>query len=259
MELSLPEFPSTPGAQMVFIATAIAILIGFGALAFPGTAGRLVGLQSGQYRPGGIGELRIAGGFLAGLALATLMFDQPVLYTALGIAFACAAFGRILSLLSDKAASPINLLVLLVQVSLAGVSLRYFFDVFTPDLNLAIPEDPEARLVFFAYCIIAALGALVLLAPGIWARISGLQAATNAGFSAIRSAGGFALGAALTAIVLANPMLDLGFGAALAFAVLGRLVGLALNRGNHVYAGLALLVQSAAAVVVVNHVTGMMA
>src|SRR5690349_11394017 len=105
MEFSLPEFPSAPGAQAAFIAAAIAILLGLALVLFPSAVGHFLRLESRETRPGGIGEVRAAGGFLLGLALATLMFDQPVLYTALGIAMAIAAFGRILSLMSDRAAT----------------------------------------------------------------------------------------------------------------------------------------------------------
>lgn len=258
MEFSLPEFPSAPGAQAAFVAAGIAVLLGLVLLLFPSTIGKFLGLESRETRPGAIGELRAAGGFMAGLALATLMFDQPVLYTALGIALLVATFGRIISLMSDRAASALNFLLLLVQAALAGASLYYFFDVFTPDMRWTMPEELNARLVFYTYVAVAAIGALLMFAPRISGRIAGLDGITDAGYTSVRSAGGFAVGAALTGMAAANPMMDLGFGAALAFGVLGRLVALALNRGNLVYALLAVVVEAAGAAIVVSYVMGMM-
>lgn len=258
MEFSLPEFPSEPGAQAAFIAAAVSIVLGLAFLVFPGYFGRFVGLESRETRPGAIGELRAAGGFLAGLALATLMFDQPVLYTALGVSLAIAAFGRIISLMSDQAATLLNFLLLVVQVVLAGATLYYFFDVFTPDMQFAMPEEPEARLVFYTYVVFAVIGALMMFAPRIAAMISGLQAIADSGVTSIRSAGGFAVGAGLTGMAVANPMMDLGFGAALALAVIGRLIALALNRGNWIYAVIALAVEGAGAFLVLSYVMGMM-
>jgi hypothetical protein len=258
MEFSLPEFPSAPGAQAAFIAAAIAILLGLALFVFPGSIGRFLGLESRETRFGAIGELRASGGFLLGLSLATLMFDQPVLYTALGIALAVAAFGRILSLMSDRATDFLNVLLLLVQIVLAGASLYYFFDVFTPDLQFAPPDEMNAKLAFYTYIAIALIGAAMMFAPRISCGVAGLGGITDMGYSAVRSAGGFAVGAALVAIVVANPMMDLGMGAALAVAVLGRVIALALNRGNYIYAVLALIIEGAAAALVISYVMGLM-
>jgi hypothetical protein len=258
MEFSLPEFPSAPGAQAAFIAAAIAILLGLVLFLFPVTVGRLLGLESRETRFGAIGELRATGGFLLGLSLATLMFDQPVLYTALGIAFAVAAFGRILSLMSDRAATFLNFLLLLVQIVLAGASLYYFFDVFGPDTQFSMPEEMNAKLAFYTYVAVAAVGALMMFAPRISCRVAGVDGIIDIGYSAVRSAGGFALGAALIAMAAANPMMDLGMGAALAVAVLGRVIALVFNRGNYVYAVLALIIEGTAAALVISYVMGMM-
>jgi hypothetical protein len=58
-------------------------------------------------------------------------------------------------------------------------------------------------------------------------------------------------------MAVANPMMDLGMGAALAVAVLGRLVALVFNRGNYIYAILALILEGAAAALVISDVMGM--
>lgn len=260
MEFSLPEFPSAPGAQAAFAAVCFLILTGLALLIFPAAVGRFLGLESRESRPGGIGELRAAGGLVAGFAIATLMFDQPVLYTAVAIALLISTFGRILSLMSDSAATALNFLLLMVQIVLTGATLYYFFDVFTPGMQMAIPEELGARLVFYTYAALAVLGALVMFGPRMAMAISGLgvTAEKASAITTIRSAGGFVLGAGLAGVAIQNPMVDLGFAAALALTVVGRLLALALNRGNYLYAGIALVVEAAAAAVVINHVAGMM-
>jgi hypothetical protein len=260
MEFSLPEFPAAPGAQAAFAAVCFLILVGLLFLSFPASVGRFLGLESRETRPGAIGELRAAGGLLAGLSIATLMFDQPVLYTALAIALLISTFGRILSLMSDSAATLLNFLLLAVQIVLTGATLYYFFDVFTPDMQFAVPEAFNARLVFFAYAGLAILGALVMFGPRLSMAVAGLgvTAQKSSAITTIRSAGGFALGAGLAGMAISNPMVDLGFGAALGLAVVGRLIGLALNRGNWVFAVIALVVEGAGAALIISYVMTMM-
>ncbi|MBB1249695.1 DUF4345 family protein [Rhizobium sp. G21] len=118
MEFSLPEFPATPVGQAAFVSAALALAFGLLYLIIPQRMGRLIGLQSG--RVGAIGELRPAGGFLAGIAAATLLLDQPILYAALGLSLGLGAFGRLLSLMSDQAASLVNIVMLVLQAIMAG-------------------------------------------------------------------------------------------------------------------------------------------
>jgi hypothetical protein len=227
-------------------------------LLFPSAVGHFLGLESKETRPGGIGEVRASGGFLLGLALATLMFDQPVLYTALGIALALAAFGRIISLMSDRAATLLNFLLLAVQAVLAVATLYYLFDVFTPDMQFEMPEELNAKLTFYTYAGFALIGAILMFAPRIACRVSGLQPIADSGVTSVRSAGGFMVGSALTGMAVANPMMDLGFGAALAIGIIGRIIALALNRGNYAFAITALVVQGIGAALVISYVFGMM-
>jgi hypothetical protein len=145
-----------------------------------------------------------------------------------------------------------------VQIVLAGATLYYFFDVFSPDMQFAVPEEMNAKLVFYCYVAFAVLGALIMFAPRIACAIAGLDALADTGISSVRSAGGFALGTALIGMAVANPMMDLGFGAALAIAVFGRLLALLINRGNYIFAILALLVQGGGAALVISYVMGMM-
>jgi hypothetical protein len=58
------------------------------------------------------------------------MMAQDWIYMAIGGGFALAAFGRILSLMSDRSFTVKNLLVLFAQVLLGGLPLAYVFGFF---------------------------------------------------------------------------------------------------------------------------------
>lgn len=270
MELALPAFPSEPWPQAAFLAIVILIVAGLAMLAFPATSGRLVGLDSRETRPGGIGEVRVAGGFLAGFAAAALMFfDQPVLVTALGVAVGLAAFARVISMMSDTSASLLNFLLLIVQAIFATVMLYYFFDVVTPEMQLGVPSEGNARLVFFAFAAMAVIGFLFLFAPRIAMSAAGLWVTPErpGGIASIRSTGGFLLGTGLFGMAVAGMwesgfvvflMLCFGVAAALVLSIVGRLIALALNRGNLVFGVIALVIQAAAAGIIILYVSSAM-
>ena len=236
MEFSLPEFPTAAGAQAAFVAVCLLLLVGVLLLSIPA---------------------------------ADVMFDQPVLYTVLAVALVVSTFGRTVSLMSDRAGTLLNLLLLAVQMTVTGAALYYFFDMFTPDMQLTMPDAFDARLVFFTYAGIAILGALVMFGPRMSMAICGLGVTGEkaSAISTIRSAGGFALGLGLIGLVFmgnsANAPMDmlmgnLGVAVALGLAVIGRLMALALNRGNYIFAGIALAIEAAAAAVVISSVASMM-
>jgi hypothetical protein len=270
MELALPAFPSEPWPQAAFLAVVVLIVGGLAMLIFPVTAGRLLGLASRETRPGGIGEVRAAGGFLAGFAAAALMFfDQPVLVAGLGVAMGMAAFARVISLMSDTSASLLNLLLLIVQAIFASAMLYYFFDVITPDMQLGVPTESTARLVFFTFSAMSVIGFLILFAPRIAMSAAGLWVTPErpGGIASVRSTGGFLLGLGLFGMAIAGMwesgfvvflMLCFGVAAALVLSIAGRLAALALNRGNLVFGVIAVIVQVAAAGSIILYVSGAM-
>lgn len=119
--------PTETGEFLAFCAAIVTGLFGLFALFAPGTALKLAGLQTKETGREGLAFVRSAGGFYAGLAIVALMMAQSWIYMAIGGGFALAAFGRILSLMSDGSFSLKNLLVLAVQAVLAGLPLGYAF------------------------------------------------------------------------------------------------------------------------------------
>lgn len=119
--------PTETGELLAFLAAIVTGLFGLFALFAPGTALGLAGLRTKETTREGLAFVRSAGGFYAGLAIVALMMAQSWIYMAIGGGFALAAFGRILSLMSDRSFSVKNLLVLAIQAVLAGLPLGYAF------------------------------------------------------------------------------------------------------------------------------------
>jgi hypothetical protein len=120
--------PTETGEFLAFCAAAVTSLLGLVFLFAPGIAFRALGIDLREGRRGGYAEARSTmGGFHLGLGLAALLLAQPMVYLALGAAFALAAFGRILSMLSDSGNTVVNWLYLIVQIALSALPLAYVF------------------------------------------------------------------------------------------------------------------------------------
>ncbi|MCP8895974.1 DUF4345 family protein [Shinella daejeonensis] len=124
MEFYIPE---ETGELLAFCAALLTGVIGLFGLFAPRLTLRLAGLSLAGPSREGLAFARSAGGFRAGLAVVALLMAQSWIYMAIGGAFALAAFGRILSLMSDGSASPGNLAILAVEIVLAGLPLGYAF------------------------------------------------------------------------------------------------------------------------------------
>ncbi len=124
MEFYLPtEF----GEQLAFGSAAAMVLIGAFVMFAPGLAMGFFGVQPRDGRPEGYGATRSAGGLIVGFAGTALLVAQPMVYLALGLAVVLAAFGRVLSIMSDRGATALNFLLLIVEIALAALPIIYVF------------------------------------------------------------------------------------------------------------------------------------
>lgn len=120
--------PTETGEFLAFCAAAVTALLGLFFLFAPGLAFRALGIDLRDGRRGGYAEARSTmGGFHLGVGLAALLLAQPMVYLALGAAFALAAFGRILSMLSDGGNTLFNWLFTGLQIVLSALPLAYVF------------------------------------------------------------------------------------------------------------------------------------
>ncbi|SMC77274.1 hypothetical protein SAMN05880593_106155 [Rhizobium sp. RU36D] len=120
-------FPTEFGERLAFFAAAFTALLGLVVMLAPGMAFAFLGLQTKDGRPEGLAEGRSAGGFLLGISLAALLLAQPMIYLAFGSAVGLAAFGRLLSIMSDRGSVMGNILFLVVQICVAALPLGYVF------------------------------------------------------------------------------------------------------------------------------------
>ena len=118
-------FPTEFGERLAFCSAMFIALIGVVVMFAPGYTYRFLKLQVREGRFEAYGEARSAGGFLVGFALTAILLQQTSIYIALGASFAVAAFGRILSLMSDRGSIWLSALLLIVSIVLAALPLLY--------------------------------------------------------------------------------------------------------------------------------------
>ena len=119
--------PTDTGEFLAFCGALAALLLGLVGLFAPRLSLRFSGLQLREGSTEGCSAARSLGGFHAGLALAAVMVAQDWAYLSVGSAFALAAFGRVLSMMSDASFSLKNLAMLAVQLTLCALPLAYVF------------------------------------------------------------------------------------------------------------------------------------
>ncbi|WP_062226935.1 AGROH133_08824 family phage infection protein [Aureimonas frigidaquae] len=126
MEFSLPI---TNADWLPFIAACVTILGGLTCLFAPGLSLRRAGIAPGQARPAALAQIRSSiGGFWLGAGFAGILFyDQPIAQLVLGLAWAFAAFGRFVSMLSDSGLNAFNWVALIAQLILAFLFLGPVF------------------------------------------------------------------------------------------------------------------------------------
>lgn len=123
-------FPETFSEQMAFFASAFAVLLGLLIMFCPGIGLKLYGLQTNGEGRDGLVLLRSSlAGLYLGLGVAALLLAQPMVYLAVGITFAVALFGNILSILSDGGATWRNALLLVVNFVLSSLPLAHVFGI----------------------------------------------------------------------------------------------------------------------------------
>lgn len=123
-------FPTELPEQLAFLAAAAVAVIGLLTMMFPAQVLRAGGFVTGVVASEGFGATRSAGGLHLGLGLAALALAQDFTYLMLGSALAFAALGRLLSLFVDRGRTARNILMLAVQLVLAGLPLGYVLGYF---------------------------------------------------------------------------------------------------------------------------------
>ena len=125
MEFAFP-WPVTQGEWLAWVSAAITVLFGAVLLFAPGIAFRMPRLPPKPERPEAYAAARAnMAGFYLGLGLSALLLAQPLLYMALGFSWLFTAFGRIVSMMSDRGNTFYNWLWLVLDLALSGLALAF--------------------------------------------------------------------------------------------------------------------------------------
>jgi cytochrome c biogenesis protein CcdA len=125
MEFYLPE---TFGGWLQFASAIITIFFGLLLLFAPRVSFRILRLQTHPDHPEAIAEGRgTMAGFYLGLGICCILFNQPLIWLALGISWGFTAFGRLISMMSDNGNTPYNWISLAMEVALAAMPVLEAF------------------------------------------------------------------------------------------------------------------------------------
>lgn len=119
-------WPTSQGEWMAWSSAAVTILFGLMCLFAPRLSFRILRLQTLPDHPEAISESRATiAGFYLGIGLCAVLFAQPLIYLALGAGWAFTAFGRIISMLSDRGVTLFNFVSVAIEATLAALPLLY--------------------------------------------------------------------------------------------------------------------------------------
>lgn len=112
-------------------------------------------------------------------------------------------------------------------------------------MEVYFPTEFGEQLAFGSAAFCALIGLILMLAPGLALSFYGLapREGRGEGYGAIRSSGGFLLGFGLSAILVAQPMVYLALGGAIALSALARMLSILSDRGGAAKNSLLLVVQ----------------
>ena len=126
MQFAFP-WPVTQGEWLAWVSAAVTVLFGTVLLFAPGISFRMFRLPPKPERPEAYAAARAnMAGFYLGLGLCCLLLGpQPFLYLALGFSWLFTAFGRIVSMMSDRGTGLANWLWLVFDLVFSGLALAF--------------------------------------------------------------------------------------------------------------------------------------
>ena len=127
MDFAFP-WPISQGEWLAWSSAAATALFGLVLLFAPRISLRLLRLQTAPEREHAVASVRgTLAGFPLGLGLSCILLAQPLLYMALGFCWLFAAFGRVVSMLSDRGGTVYSLAALVLELILAALPLGFAF------------------------------------------------------------------------------------------------------------------------------------
>lgn len=125
MDLSFP-WPDSQGEWLAWGVAAFTALVGLFFLFAPRAGLKLLRLEAA--RPDALAGMRATlAGFYIGAGASAILLAQPLLYMALGFCWAFTAFGRLVSMLSDRGGTLFNIVAFVIELALAALPLAFAF------------------------------------------------------------------------------------------------------------------------------------
>jgi hypothetical protein len=119
-------WPTSNGEWLAWSSAAVTILFGLIMLFLPKIGLRILRLQTSPDHPEALAEARgTMSGFYLGLGICCILLAQPWLYIALGFSWLFTAFGRAVSMLSDRGNTLYNWISIVIELVLAGLPLAF--------------------------------------------------------------------------------------------------------------------------------------
>jgi hypothetical protein len=119
-------WPTTQGEWLAWSSALVTIVFGLMLLFAPRLSLKILRLQTLPDHPEAVSEARATmAGFYLGVGICAMLFAQPLVYLALGGGWAFTAFGRIISMMSDRGVTFYNLVSVVIEVLLAAGPLLY--------------------------------------------------------------------------------------------------------------------------------------
>jgi len=121
-------WPTSNGEWMAWSTAALTALFGLLFLFAPGISMKALRLQTTTDHPEAVAQIRGSlSGFHLGVGLCCMLFAQPLVYMTLGFCWLLTAFGRLVSMLSDRGNTIYNWISLIVELVLAALPLGFAF------------------------------------------------------------------------------------------------------------------------------------
>jgi uncharacterized membrane protein HdeD (DUF308 family) len=131
MELAFP-WPTTNGEWLAWASAAFTVLFGLALMFAPGLSLRLLRLHTAEAHPEAIATARATmAGFYLGAGLCALLLAQPFIYMTLGVCWLLAAFGRVVSMLSDRGNTVYNWAWVIVELVAGALPLGFSLGLLT--------------------------------------------------------------------------------------------------------------------------------
>lgn len=229
-----PTLPATAAEWLPLIAPLVTLLAGAAFFLLPGRMLGLIGLAGTPNHPEAAGEGRSRfAGFLIGLPAVALLFGQPVLFQAIGVAWVLAATGKLIHILFDGGRGPWVFLRFAVAIALAALAL---YQTGQPHAQFVMPADLPRTLVTVVAALTALYGVAAFLAPRVMLatmRLAPLPERVDAAGEIRGTLAGFHLAGGLAALLFGNLFAELALGVAWLVTAFGRMISMLSDRANN--------------------------